>query len=197
MKKVRKMQDPQSVHIKMVIIGEGGVGKTSIAKRYLREGYRKEYIRTIGADFYMQKRVYGLELGSFTIHWMIWDLSGQPTFNNVRKMFYKGAKAALLVYDISRPETYYNLPNWINEFWQKAGGSYPFVLIANKIDLRGTEYDNVPSSSGKKYAKILSEYAGFEVPYIETSALENWNIDESFRKLANLIFEWAKRASLV
>lgn len=189
------MENRESIRVKIVLIGEGGVGKTSIAKRYLKKGYTKKYLRTVGADFYSQKRTYNIETGDTTIQWLIWDLGGQPTFNEVRGMYYKGSKAALLVYDISRPETYYNLPDWINEFWKNAGGSYPIALVANKVDLRDTEKDATTRAMGEKYARTLSEYTGYRVPYIETSAKEDRNIDEVFQHLARLIVAWAKRAS--
>lgn len=179
----------------MVLLGEGGVGKTSIAKRYLKKGYEKDYIRTVGADFYSQKRTYALETGETTIRWLIWDLGGQPTFNEVRTMYYKGAKAALVVYDISRPETFYKLPDWINEFWKNAGGSYPIALVANKIDLRNRARDTTSKKAGEKYARTLTNHTGYNVPYLETSAKENVNIDEAFEHLAHLIVEWAKKVS--
>lgn len=190
------MPGQENIRVKIVLIGEGAVGKTSIAKRYLGQGYTEKYVRTVGADFYIQKREYNdPDLGEVSLQWLIWDLGGQPTFEEVRPMYYRGAKAALLVYDITRAETYYSLPNWINEFWRHSGGSYPVVLVANKIDLRGEEVEEVPKDVGKKYSKTLSEYTGFDVPFVETSAEEDRNIDKAFEALAHLILVWAKQSS--
>ncbi|NIQ04529.1 MAG: GTP-binding protein [Candidatus Korarchaeota archaeon] len=187
--------EKRSIRVKVVLIGEGAVGKTSIAKRYLKKEYTKEYIRTVGADFYSQARSYHLGGDNITIQWLIWDLGGQPTFDEVRGMYYKGARAAVLIYDIARPETYYNLPDWINEFWKNAGGAYPIALVANKVDLRGSSENEVSRSMGENYARTLSEYTGYNVPYLETSAKENTNIDKVFKQLARLILEWARKAS--
>lgn len=191
------MESDRTFTFKMVLIGDGAVGKTSIAKRYLKKGFQGDYIRTIGADFYIQQREYDLkDVGRVALKWMIWDLGGQPAFNEVRGAFYKGAKAALVVYDISRPETFHNLPNWINEFWEKTGGSFPFVLVANKIDLRNTPRDKVSREAGIKYAKKLSDYVDYEIPYMETSAKEDLNIDEAFTELAGKIIEWVQATQL-
>ncbi|NIQ05004.1 MAG: GTP-binding protein [Candidatus Korarchaeota archaeon] len=189
------MESGHSIKIKVVLIGEGGVGKTSIARRYLEKGYKEEYLRTVGANFYTKKIAYDLEIGKTPIQWLIWDLAGQPTFDEVRGMYYRKAKAALVVYDISRPETYYNLPNWISEFWENSSGQYPLVLVANKIDLRGTDREEIPRSSGAKYARILSQHTGYNIPFVETSAKDDVHINDIFTYLAHLIIEWAKRAS--
>lgn len=189
------MEAEKSIKVKIVLIGDGAVGKTSIAKRYLQKGYSKEYLRTIGAEFYNQARTYDLEPGKIKIQWMIWDLGGQPSFNEVRGMYYKGAKAAILVYDITRPQTYHNLPEWVNEFFENAGDSYPILLAANKVDLRGKCNEEVTRSMGEKYASTLSDYIGFNVPHMETSAKDNENIEKLFNHLAKLIVKWAEKTS--
>lgn len=184
------------IRLKTVIIGDGGVGKTSILKRYLAEGFEKDYIKTVGANFYSTEGNYSVDGEKTPIQWVLWDLGGQPTFNEVRSMYYQGAKAAILVFDISRPETYHNLPNWLNEFWENAGGKYPVALVANKIDLRGNCDEEVSKSMGQKYVQELSEYTGYQVPYVETSAKEDLNIDKLFERLVKVVLEWAGSHSL-
>lgn len=192
----RIMEQNKGIKVKIVVIGSGGVGKTSIAKRYLGEEFQEEYLKTIGADFYVHTKTYTLEQSDSVVQWMIWDLGGQPAFDEVRGMYYEGAKGALLVYDISRPETYHNLPQWINEYWQNTDEKYPFVLVANKKDLRGKSKREVPTSAGKNYAEKLSQSMKYTIPYVETSAKENENIEKSFDYLANLILEWIESTSI-
>lgn len=188
------MHNTQKVSIKMVFLGDGGVGKTSICKRYLNKGYKENYLSTIGAEFYSKEQKYSFDdTGEIIFNWMIWDLGGQPTFNEVRTSYYQGAKGAILVYDIARPPTFQNLSNWINNFWNYASEKYPLVLVANKVDLRGTDQENISTNQGKQYANRLSEVLTYNVPYLETSAKENRNIAQAFNLLAKLICQTTKR----
>ena len=184
----------RKIRVKIVLVGDGGVGKTSIARRYLGEAFRGEYKKTIGAEFYVKKNIYhDDELGDIQIEWLIWDLAGQPTFDQVRPLYYRGAKASLVVFDITRPETYYNVPKWINEFWKHSGGVFPFVLVGNKVDLRDAFADSaVPSRVGFEYARVTSKYVGVQIPYIETSAKTGENIEQAFDFLARVIIEYSK-----
>ncbi len=156
--------------LKVVILGDGGVGKTSIAKRYLSKGYFEEYLRTLGTDFYTRTQQYNFEEGTFTFEWVIWGLSGQPSFSEIRGSYYKGAKGGIVVYDVTRPVTFYNLPNWIREFFERGGGIYPVVLVANKIDLIASTTNGVPPKEGKTYANELSNYIGLNIPHMTASA---------------------------
>jgi len=180
------------VRFKIVLIGDGGVGKTSIARRYLGEGFTQEYIKTIGANFYVKRTIFTDNFfGRILIEWSIWDLAGQPTWDQVRPLYYKGAKAALVVFDVTNARSYYNIPKWISEFWKNAGGVLPFVLVGNKIDLRDAHPNALSPEVGQKYAKLASQQVGVEIPYIETSAKTGENINEAFNYLARIILEYA------
>ena len=177
--------------IKVVIIGDGAVGKTSLCRRFLWKTFVHEYKQTIGADFYVYSwSTYLDELDTtVNVKWILYDLAGQfVTFQEVRPQFYFGARAALVVFDISRPETFKSIPIWIYEFWKNVSGrntieKRPLVLVGNKIDLRDKIEKYVPPEWGYKYAKKLTESLGFEVPYVETSALYGWGVNEAFKKL--------------
>jgi len=180
------------VRFKVVLIGDGGVGKTSIARRYLGEGFTQEYIKTIGANFYVKRTIFAdAHFGKILIEWNIWDLAGQPTWDQVRPLYYKGAKAALVVFDVTSPRSYYNVPKWISELWKNVGGVLPFVLIGNKIDLRDKHPNALPPEAGKKYAELASQKVGIRIPYLETSAKTGENINEAFNHLARVILEYA------
>ncbi|MEX0567639.1 MAG: Rab family GTPase [Candidatus Njordarchaeota archaeon] len=185
---------PRVARLKIVFLGDGAVGKTSIARRYLGETFKGDYRATIGADFYVKKDIYTFpEIGTFHFQWQIFDLAGQPTFKQVRPIYYQRAKAAIVVFDVSRPETFYSIPEWLKEFWTHAGGVYPFILVGNKIDLRGIQPCLEPRH-GQKYAEILSQRLGFPIPYVETSAKTGYNVEEAFRTLAYTLASWIIRS---
>jgi len=178
----------EPLNIKVVLIGDGFVGKTSIARAFLGKEFEHEYIMTVGVDFYKKEtEAYMEDLGNIKFLWMIWDISGQPHWKNVRPAFYRGAKGAFLVFDVSNRKSYENAPEWAKEFIKHAGRR-PIILIGNKIDLREKKPDLcLKFEDGLKLAEKISQIVGIEVPYVETSALLNINIDEAFQKLATLI----------
>ena len=184
------MVEPKSqVSVKIVLIGDGEVGKTTMVKSFLmgRAIADTSYRRTIGADIFIKETKYNITpIGTLAFKWLIWDLAGQPIFRDVRVEYYRGGQAGVAVFDVSRFETFRNIPFWINEFFKHTGGPKPIVLVGNKVDLRG-KMPCVSPEYGENYAKKLSEVIGFRVPYLEASALHNKNVDEVFRKLAETI----------
>ena len=181
----------REVQVKIVLIGDGAVGKTSIAHRFLGREFIHEYIMTVGVDFYKKESSIEIpEYGEIKFIWHIWDLAGQPHWKHVRPAFYLGARGALLVFDVANRESYNNAIEWAKEFIRHAGGKYPIVLIGNKIDLRESIPGCITAEEGEELAKKLSDLFGFKVPYIETSALQNINIDKAFQALGELIFKY-------
>ena len=175
--------------IKVVLIGDGGVGKTSIARAYLRKEFQYEYMPTIGVDFYKKRiKVHAETLGEIMITWHIWDFSGQPYWKEVRPVFYEGSQGALLVFDISNLNSYRDTLTWAGEFVRNAG-KRPIILIGNKIDLRGKVDKCLTYGDGLRMAKNISENFNVDVSYVETSALLRVNIDKAFTELARSIFK--------
>jgi len=173
---------------KIVLMGDGGVGKTSLIKRYLKKGFSYDYKKTIGVDFYTTREKIVIKNNlTAIIQWQVWDLGGQPKWHQVRSSFYSGAKGGLLIFDITRRSTFENIPAWANEFIKNAPGVQPLVLVGNKIDLREKVREYVRKEEGEKMAKILSESLGTEIPYVETSALTGTNVRDAFHLLFNLI----------
>jgi len=172
---------------KITVLGDGGVGKTSIRKRYLGEGFKASYGMTVGADFAVKR----VNVDGENITLQIWDLAGQQRFSKVREVYYKGSIGAVLVFDITRPGTYQNLPSWLHEcIVNNNNRRVPFILLGNKADLRDIyTTESVPEEQGVEYARILSEWSGYEIPYLETSALTGLNIDEAFIKLLRYIMK--------
>ena len=166
---------------KVTLLGEGAVGKTSLRRQYLGESFEKSYAMTIGADF-ATKRVI-LDHVEYTI--VIWDLAGQTRFKEVRESYYRGTKGALLVFDLSRGDTFQMLASWIEELLINNNNNkkIPMVLVGNKSDLRGSSIKTIPSSFGEDYAEQLSIWSGFKIPYIETSAQNGDNVEPAFKTL--------------
>ncbi len=167
---------------KLVLVGEGAVGKTSIRQKYMGKGFTGEYLKTIGADF-ASKVVEMKDKNGETIKsiFQIWDLAGQQEFKEVRASFYGGCQGVLLVFDLTKKESMDKLKDWILEAAKNAGGAIKsFCLIGNKCDLPNRE---VSKEEGLEFAKYLSERLKFIIPYIETSAKTGDNIEYLFQSL--------------
>ncbi|MHA2203636.1 MAG: Rab family GTPase, partial [Candidatus Hodarchaeales archaeon] len=116
---------------KICLLGDGGVGKTSLRERFLGKGFQSGYILTIGADFAVQN----LEIDGTQYKFQIWDLAGQQRFEAVRALYYKGSHGAILVFDRTRPESLFNLENWKRELFTNVGRQIPYIILGNKSDL--------------------------------------------------------------
>ncbi len=166
------------------------VGKTTIAKRYLGKAFEKEYIRTLGVDFYKKiTKINFNPFGELMIEWYIWDLGGQYYWSDVRPGYYKGAKGGILVFDVTRPETFINTKYWLKEYITNVGKDAHIILVGNKIDLRDPSKNHVTTEMGQELAKKFSEILGREVKYYESSAKEGININEIFHELAEEILK--------
>ena len=178
--------------LKIVLCGDGGVGKTAIRERYLGKGFKSQYLLTIGADFAMRDD----KIGTTPIRYQIWDLAGQQRFDAVREVYYKGCVGALLVYDVTRPDSYFNTPKWINELWGNNGrGRVPIVVVANKIDMRELSDDTVSPEQGRVFTNRLTDLTkseGFECSYIETSAKTGVNIQSAFALLGTNVMKFVE-----
>ena len=116
----------EEVIFKIVLLGDGMVGKTSLRYRYLDKGFTSNYLATLGADFAIKE----LDYMNYHIRFQIWDLAGQVRFETLRKSFYIGAQSALILYDVTNRQSFNNVRNWLNEFWKHNGkGKMPVVLI--------------------------------------------------------------------
>ena len=132
---------------------------------------------TIGAEFAIK------DLDKYRLH--IWDLAGQKSLSAIRKSYYQGAKGAIIVFDISRPDTFTQIQSWINEMQNQQDSIIPMVIVGNKADLR--ESDSVRESEAQDYVKKLSEWANLEINYFEASALTGLNVDQLFSTLVEEI----------
>jgi len=176
--------------IKICLLGDGAVGKTALRERYLGKQFTSNYIMTIGADF----AVKALTINERPAKFQIWDLAGQPRFSSVRELYYRGSMGALLIFDVTRPDSFINQRNWIDELWKSNGkGPVPLVILGNKSDLRGESPDEISNEQAIKYSQDLSKEtlpSGFKTPYYETSAKSGQNVDEAFQVLGKSILSF-------
>ncbi len=192
----KKSLSGTKIRAKIVLIGDGGVGKTALRRAWLGEGFKTEYLMTIGADFASQEVTYyhSPTRTAYDIKFQVWDLAGQPRFKAVRDLYYRGAVGALCFFDITNQESYMNLVEWIQSYWNLNGiGKSPILIVGSKCDLRDNPAfpHQVSAHYGKEYAtelsKLLKDKLGFSVHYLETSSKERINVDKAFKVLAGEI----------
>ncbi|MHA2365939.1 MAG: GTP-binding protein [Candidatus Hodarchaeales archaeon] len=184
-----------SILTKIVLIGDGAVGKTSLRYSFMGEGFQTQYLMTIGADFSLKEINLQVSKESFHIKFQIWDLAGQQRFKDIRSVYFSGSAGALIVFDITRPDTFENTIYWLSEIRKYSGfGSIPVVFLGNKVDLRDYFASTITKKQGKALAKELPKYYCdknnvFDVPYLETSAKTGENVDLAFHMLGELILK--------
>lgn len=161
---------------KIVLLGDNAVGKTSIRKRYLGEGFANAYAVTLGVDISVKRFFY--EETPYTFQ--IWDLGGHASFHVVRKLYYKNIKALIVVFDLSNIETLLNVKNWIEEYMQFGDNEHICsILLGNKEDLVHSLHDSMKQTISKM-VQFMKEELGHEILYIPTSALSGKNVNEAF-----------------
>ena len=148
---------------KIVAIGDGGVGKTSIAVRYTYDKFDPKYKATIGVSYAVKKLVHGDK----KITLSILDTGGQEMFDYIRPFYYKGASGAIIVFDVTRKKSFNNLDRWFNNLYEQCG-EIPVILVGNKSDLidervistqEGTDYalkKVLPSMKLQQKLEIMS-----------------------------------------
>jgi len=162
---------------KVILAGDGAVGKTSLIKKFVTGKFERDYKMTLGTDIFAKV----LDVSGTPVKLIIWDLAGQPHFKHVRSGFYLGAAGALLVYDVTRKSTLENLENWRSEMERNSGDASAVVVVGNKCDLK--DLREVKTAEGVDYAKSI------DAPFFETSAKEGNNVEKAFEALARVIIE--------
>ena len=158
---------------KLILGGDGGVGKTSMVHRFVENSFANDYKSTIGTS--IMKKECNFENLDSSVRFVIWDLAGQAQFARVRQNYLQNAEAGILVFDVTRRDTFESISKWHEEI-QKASETISMILVCNKIDLENQR--SVSKSEGEELAEKL------KMPYVETSAKTGENIQDAFEMLA-------------
>ena len=182
-KKAKKMED-FDLHLKIVVLGESGVGKTSILTQYCKNKFDISLKPTIGVDLVTKI----ITINGKKISCIIWDTAGQERFQSMENSFYRGSSACVLVYDITNKDSFLKIEHWRQQFIlnnninDDDSNNIPFLLIGNKSDKNDNKI--IISNEGKEYANK------YGMLFYETSALNKSNINESFNDIINKAKEY-------
>ena len=167
------------VVLKVLVLGDPATGKTSIIKRTITNSFSDLHKPTIGVDFHFRK----FEVQGTSVALQLWDIAGQDRFGALYRIYYRDALGAMLVFDLSRPETFQSVLKWKREIDNKVllpnGSALPVILLANKSDLPDTRVN-------KEELDAFCKEHGF-VGWLETSAKTNHNVEESVKSLVTTI----------
>lgn len=160
------------MQIKLLMIGDSGVGKTCLLLRYANDSFSPTFITTIGIDF----KIKNIELDGKRIKLQIWDTAGQERFRTITTSYFRGAQGILLVYDVTDRGSFNSIRNWVGQIQQHADVHVNKILIGNKCDIE--EQRVVSFEEGKTLAK---EYG---IQFFETSAKNDMNVETGFQTVA-------------
>eukprot|EP00013_Stygamoeba_regulata_P013936 CAMPEP_0177667574 /NCGR_PEP_ID=MMETSP0447-20121125/22196_1 /TAXON_ID=0 /ORGANISM="Stygamoeba regulata, Strain BSH-02190019" /LENGTH=201 /DNA_ID=CAMNT_0019173815 /DNA_START=426 /DNA_END=1031 /DNA_ORIENTATION=+ len=160
---------------KLLLIGDSGVGKSCLLLRFADNTYTESYISTIGVDF----KVRTIQLEGKTIKLQIWDTAGQERFRTITSSYYRGAHGIIVVFDVTDQVSYNNVKQWLKEIERYACENVNKLLVGNKCDLEDKR--QVADETAREFADDL------QISYIETSAKNATNVDETFIKIASEI----------
>lgn len=157
--------------LKLVLLGEAAVGKSSIVLRFVSNDFSENKEPTIGAAFLTQR----VTINEHTVKFEIWDTAGQERFASLAPMYYRNAQAALVVYDVTKPQSFIKARHWVKELQEQASKDIIIALVGNKIDVleNGTE-----RSVSREEAEKLAEEEN--LLFFETSAKSGENITDVF-----------------
>ncbi|CAK82965.1 unnamed protein product (macronuclear) [Paramecium tetraurelia] len=161
---------------KIVLIGDSGVGKTNILKRFINNDFQLESKPTIGVEFATKT----LQQSGKSVKCQIWDTAGQERYRAITNAYYRGAVGAFICYDVTREPTFKNTEKWLAELKEHADGNIVIIMIGNKtdaVDQRAVRTDEASNFCEQQ-----------KIGFIETSALDGTNIDVAFNKIVANIF---------
>lgn len=169
-------EELQESNFKIVVCGDPGVGKTSTILRLTDNAFMRTYVPTLGVS--ISERL--MNIGDKHINLILWDIAGQSKFEIMRRHFYKGTDAVILIFDLTNPISFESVSNWFNDI-KKYEKDVTGLIFGNKEDL--VEQRKIQTEEALKIAETLN------LEYIETSALTGKNIEQSFYKLAETLFK--------
>ena len=168
-------------NLKLLLLGDAGVGKTSLLNQFVNREFTAQYKATIGSDFSSKQ----IEINSKLITLQIWDTAGQERFQSLGPTFYRGTDCCILVYDVSKPKSFENIKKWRNEFSSQLGISnsddFAFLLLGNKSDLK--------EKAVQKTAAIEFAQLNGDMLFYEVSAKTGDNVQTAFEEIVKKALE--------
>ena len=172
--------DNYELMVKVVIVGDSGVGKTNIMSKYLKNEFHEDSKATVGVEFGSKQ----FNIQGHQVKAQIWDTAGQERYKAITSAYYKGAKGAFIVYDISRKNTFDSISRWVSDITATADKKITLILIGNKSDLE--DQRQVTKEQGEEKAKE------FGLAFLETSASSGDNLEKAFSLMINEVYKKCK-----
>ena len=163
--------------LKIMLIGNSGVGKTCILSRFSSDSYNQSYISTVGIDF----RIKTIEVNGKVIKLQIWDTAGQERFQSITSSYYRGAMGFLLVYDITDSQSFDCIGKWLRKIEENANEEAVIIILGNKCDLENER------EIGMRQAQEIADR--YRIPFMETSTKSNINIERAFNEITRMILD--------
>ena len=170
-------EDNYEMMFKVVLVGDSFVGKTNIMSKYLKDEFHEDSKATVGVEFGSKQ----FTIEGHSIKAQIWDTAGQERYKAITSAYYKGAKGAFVVYDITRKTSFESIDRWVNDLTAAADKKITIVVIGNKSDLE--DQRQITKEQGEEKSAKL------EVAFLETSALSGENLDKAFELMMNEIYK--------
>ena len=170
-------EDNYEMMFKVVLVGDSFVGKTNIMSKYLKNEFHEDSKATVGVEFGAKQ----FKIEGHTVKAQIWDTAGQERYKAITSAYYKGAKGAFAVYDITRRSSFESIEKWVNDLTSTADKNVTIVIIGNKSDLE--DHRQITKEEGQEKANKL------QVAFLETSAFSGENLDKAFEMMVNEIYK--------
>ena len=165
--------------IKVVLVGNSAVGKSSLMMRFADDEFKESYVNTIGVDF----RFRTINVDGARVKIQIWDTAGQEKFRTITSTYYKGSDAVILVYDVTNEKSYKEIENyWVDEIKQYVDEISTFMIIGNKSDLEAKKVVDAEMASKIQIGKA-------QTLFFECSAKDNKNVMTAFEEMARLFIK--------
>lgn len=162
----------QQQSAKLVLLGEMGSGKSSLVLRFVKGQFFDYQESTIGAAFLTKP------LPEFNVKFEIWDTAGQERYHSLAPMYYRGASAAIIVYDVTSADSFTRAKKWVKELQTTGNANMIMAMAGNKVDLVNSGGRQVSTEEAQEYADQQNAY------FLETSAKDNTNVEELFHEIA-------------
>jgi Ras-related protein Rab-11A len=178
---VKSSEVKEDYKLKVVVVGDSGVGKTNLIKRFITNTFSENSKATVGVEFISKS--YKINNQVFKIE--MWDTAGQERYKSITAAYYKGAKGALIVYDTTQKTSFENIDKWMVEIKDKASKDMKLMIVGNKTDLKDSR--QVDTNEALQKAKDL------EASLMETSAKDGSNVKEAFYDLLKEMYREIKK----